>query len=82
MTRYETLLRDALVEEVGTLGTRAAEQLIHRGLLNRPACERLVVRREVARLAREGVPRCEALVVTADLLCCSYEKARGLFYGK
>lgn len=26
MTRYETLLRDALVEEVGTLDTRAAEQ--------------------------------------------------------
>lgn len=82
MTRYETLLHDALIEEVGALGTRAAEQLILRGLLNRTACERLVVRREVARLAREGVPRCEALVIAADLLCCSYEKARGLFYGK
>ena len=80
MTRYETLLRDALVEEVGTLDTRAAEQLILRGLLNRPACERLVVRREVARLAREGVPRCEALVVAADLLCCSYEKVRSYYY--
>ena len=82
MTRYETLLHDALIEEVGALGTRAAAQLILRGLLNRTACERLVVRREAARLAREGVPRCEALAVTADLLCCSYEKARGLFYGK
>ncbi len=82
MTRYETLLHDALIEEVGALGTRAAEQLILRGLLNRTACERLVVRRGGPRLARGGGPRCAALGVTADVLGCSYEKARGLFYGK
>ena len=32
------------------------------------------------RLAEEGVPRCEAMHVTADEFCCSYEKVRSYYY--
>ena len=31
-------------------------------------------------LEEEGVPRCEAMHVTADEFCCSYEKVRSYYY--
>lgn len=81
MTRHEESLAGVLLGEVGGLRTEeAVRRLIRLGLLNRTACERLAVRDEVARLAREGIPRCEALHMAAERFCCSYEKARGLFY--
>ena len=81
MTRHEELLAEVVLGEIRGLGLRqAVRQLTGLGLLNRTACERLAVRHEVDRLAREGIPRCEALHVAAGTLCCSYEKARNLFY--
>jgi len=50
------------------------------GLVNLRACEQRAVRARVDRLAEEGVPRCEAMHVTADEFCCSYEKVRSYYY--
>lgn len=81
MTRHEELLAEVITGEIRGLGEQAAvRRLIRLGLLGQTACERLAIRREVFRLAREGIPRCEALHVAAEKFCCSYEKARGLFY--
>ncbi len=81
MTGYEKLLRDTLGEQMRGMDKREAlEHMIRHGLLNRTACERMAVRREVARLEGEGIPRCEAFHVVADTCCCSYEKVRGHFY--
>lgn len=49
-------------------------------MIDRRACERQAIRDEVARLQRQGIPRCEALEVTARTFCCSYEKARNAIY--
>lgn len=81
MTNHEALLAQTLLEAIRGMGRReAARHLVQQGLIDRRACERLCVRSEVERLASEGIPRCEAFHITADKLCCSYEKVRGLFY--
>lgn len=81
MTRYEELLAEVLLGAIRGLGRReAVQRLLAEGLVNRRACERLAVRCEVARLEGRGIPRCEALCVAAETCCCSYEKARALFY--
>lgn len=81
MTNHETLLVRTILDAIGDMGCReAAAWLVAHGLIDRRACERLCVRAEVERLARAGIPRCEAFHITAEKLCCSYEKVRGLFY--
>lgn len=81
MTRHEELLAGAVLGEIGGLKPReVVRRLTELGLLNRTACEQLSIRSEVAQLAKAGIPRCEALHVAARKFCCSYEKARGLFY--
>lgn len=83
MTRHDEMLAQAALAEVRGLTTRQTiMRLLELGLLSRRACERQAVRGEVARLEREGVSRCEAFEAAALRLCCSYEKARNLFYEK
>ncbi len=83
MTAYEEMLGRALAAEVAGMSARqAVEHLLREGLVSRRGCERLAVRREVGELEKRGVPRCEALEVAARSCCCSYEKARTLFYEK
>lgn len=83
MTGHEERLAGMVFRTIRGLGGReAARQLMREGLIDRTACEGLCIRIEVERLARQGVPRCEALRLTAEKLCCSYEKARTLFYRK
>lgn len=81
MTRHEQLLAEAILGQIeGTSSEQAVALLLDKGLLNRRACEQQVVHSQITRLGREGVPRCEAMHVTAQLLCCSYEKVRSLYY--
>lgn len=81
MTRLDNLLVELLVGELrGKELPEAIGHLLREGLLYRAGCERLLLRREVERLGREGVPRCEAFEAAALRCCCSYEKARNAFY--
>ena len=73
MTRHEKRLAEVLLDVIGGLeGEQAVERLFGLGLVN--------LRAWVDRLAEEGVPRCEAMHVTADEFCCSYEKVRSYYY--
>ena len=81
MTRHEKRLAEVLLDAIGGLeGEQAVERLFGLGLVNLRACEQRAVRARVDRLAEEGVPRCEAMHVTADEFCCSYEKVRSYYY--
>ncbi len=83
MSSYEDFLsRNICCEVTDMSGEEAVAHLLKRGLLNRRSCERLAIKQEVANLQREGLPRCESLIVAAERCCCSYEKARTLFYEK
>lgn len=83
MTRHDEILALAALGEVRGLTPRQTiRRLLELGLLSRRACERQAVRGEVARLERDGLSRCEAFEAAARKLCCSYEKARNLFYEK
>ena len=76
MTRHEKRLAEVLLDAIGGLeGEQAVERLV-----NLRACEQRAVRARIDRLAEEGVPRCEAMHVTADEFCCSYEKVRSYYY--
>ena len=80
-TRHKKRLAAILLRELGGLeGERAVERLFELGLVNLRACEQRAVRARVDRLAEDGVPRCEAMHVTADEFCCSYEKVRSYYY--
>ena len=81
MTRHEKRLAEVLLDAIGGLEReQAVERLFGLGLVNLRACEQRAVRARVDRLAEEGVPRCEAMHVTADEFCCSYEKVRSYYY--
>ena len=67
MTRHEKRLAEVLLDAIG-------------GLEGEQAVERLFGLARIDRLAEEGVPRCEAMHVTADEFCCSYEKVRSYYY--
>lgn len=81
MTRYESRLKSCLTDLLGDLSLDAAlDRLFDEGLLDITACERRMIRGEIERLGREGMPRCEAFEAAAQSCCCSYEKARNAFY--
>ena len=72
MTRHEKRLAEVLLDAIGGLeGEQAVERLFELGLVSRRGCEQCAIR---------GVPRCEAMHVTADEFCCSYEKVRSYYY--
>lgn len=83
MTRLDARLAEFLRGEL--LGVSPGKTLMHlldRGLLDRRACEAEAIRAETERLVRQGVPRCEAMELTAERFCCSYGKVRGIVYGR
>lgn len=81
MTRIEEkIIRTAMARVAGMTAQEAVETLYRAGLLHLRNCEQAAIRDEVARLGREGMPRCEALLTVAEEFACSYEKARYAFY--
>lgn len=42
--------------------------------------EELAIRRDIERSVREGARRVDAFTWAADRFCCSYEKARNIYY--
>lgn len=81
MTHHETMLRETLLAELGeTIPAATVARLFELGLVDLRTCEQRAIRTEIDRLAKAGIPRCEAMHATAEKFCCSYEKVRGAFY--
>lgn len=81
MTSYEKQLVGVLLEKLSTShGRQVIERLFKLGVINLRACEQLAMREQIDQLGRQGVPRCEAMLRTADQFCCSYEKVRSYYY--
>lgn len=60
----------------------AINAMWRQGLLNRVALERLYINNEVARRVRGGEGKIRAIEQISNELECSYEKVRGVVYGK
>lgn len=83
MTRHEKLLAETILGEIrNSAPEEAVAHLFAAGLIDRRSCEQRAVYAEVVRLSREGMPRCEAMLRTAETFCCSYEKVRGMYYNQ
>lgn len=81
MTKHEQRLAAIILGQIGDLPPeKAVERLFEAGLVNRRACEQLAMRAEIERLERTGITRGRAMIATAELLCCSYEKVRDSYY--
>lgn len=81
MTRHELRLAAVLGRELGDdVPERVVLRLIELGLADMRALERCVLRHELARLQRCGIPRCEAMHAVAYACGCSYERVRKAFY--
>lgn len=81
MTQLDKILAEAVLRKVRGLTLRQGiVRLFELGFISRRTCERQAVRDEVTRLERTGIARCDAFEAAARRLCCSYEKARNLFY--
>lgn len=59
---------------------KAFEALLELGLIDLKACEELAIRRDIERSIRGEALRVDAFMRAADRFCCSYEKARNIFY--
>ena len=82
--RPESRIWDAVAEAVGGMsGGEAFDYLRRSGLIGRREAEAFYIRRRVGELVSgERMPRCRAMEKTADEMCCSYEKVKGLIYRK
>ncbi len=81
MTKHEKQLAATIVGHIEDLpAEKAVERLFELGLVNRRTCEQLAMRAEIERLERTGMARGRAMLATAEMLCCSYEKVRDSFY--
>ncbi len=52
------------------------------GLIDRRAAEALAIRHTIAEHRRRGARTTDALTWAAEEFCCSYEKARNIYYTK
>ena len=74
MTRHDEMLAEVVLRELrGLTARQGVLRLFELGLVSRRGCEQRAIRDEVARLQREGIPRCEALEIVAGKFCCSYD---------
>lgn len=81
MTQHEKILHEMVLEPLQReLDGATIEHLERLGLIDRKACEELAIYRLVERERREGAKCCEAMLWSAEKLCCSYEKVRTIYY--
>lgn len=81
----ENRLQRALKEEIAPLlprgcSPRIFEELCRLGLINFKACEELAIRHDIENSIRGGALRVDAFTWAADRFCCSFEKARNIYY--
>ena len=74
----------AVIEEV--VAQSPPEELIGRlceaGIIDSRAVEGLAIRRHIRNHIRQGARTSDAITWAADHFCCSYEKARNIYYQK
>ncbi len=56
------------------------EQLIRIGVIDSTRCKILLIRENVDALVKQGQGKVEAMFITADKFCCSYEYVRKCMY--
>ncbi len=82
--KHSRLERELLDELIPLLpkgcSRRLFEELNALGIIHHKACEELAIRRDIERSIREGALRTDAFMQAADRFCCSYEKARNIYY--
>lgn len=81
----ESRLQRELKEEIAHLlprgcSPRIFEELNRMGLINLKACEELAIRHDIEQSIRGGARRVDAFTWAADRFCCSFEKARNIYY--
>ena len=80
-TRLEREVLDELTPLLPKGCSRALfEELNRLGLINHKGCEELAIRRDIERSIRSGAIRTDAFLWAADRFCCSFEKARNIYY--
>lgn len=80
-----TRLENEMYDELAALLPRGCsrslfEELKRLGLISRKGCEALAIRHDIEHSIRAGATRAEAFTWAADRFCCSYEKARNIYY--
>ncbi len=81
MTRQQERFAEVLLAQTeGMDRNTAIRTLIEKNLINHVLCERIAICNRLLEMEREGIPRCEAMLIVADTFCCSYEKVRDSFY--
>ncbi|MBR5465384.1 MAG: hypothetical protein IKU77_06300 [Alistipes sp.] len=79
--RVERAWREEVLEVLPSgCSRRTFDALYALGLINSKACEELAIRRDIERSIRKGARRVDAFMEAADRFCCSYEKARNIYY--
>lgn len=81
--RLDRLLRQTIEE---LLLETPPEELIGRlfeaGVIDRRAVEARAIRHYILEHIRQGARTADAITWAADAFCCSYEKARNIYYTK
>ncbi|MBQ2728524.1 MAG: hypothetical protein IJF77_04810 [Alistipes sp.] len=57
-------------------------RLFEQGFIDRRAVEAQAIRQHIRALIREGARTSDAITWAAEHFCCSYEKARQIYYQK
>ncbi len=83
LTQHEEGLRRIVAREVaGSTSEEVVARLFEAGLIDRRAAEALAIRRRISAAVRRGERTSQAILHAAEAFCCSYEKARGIYYRK
>ncbi len=80
MTVYMNELLDHLERQGGTTPRQLMETLVGMGLIDHTLCKVLAVRYEVARHMEAGNNKTDAMWLTTEKYCCSYEYVRKCVY--
>lgn len=80
MSRLNKALMEELAHRLPRGRQALIEELVRLGLIDWRRCEELMLRDEVLRLIRSGERVVDALMMAAQRFCCSYEKARYIYY--
>ncbi len=82
MKRLEEHLAQELATRLPRGRQAAIEELVRLGLIDLHRVEELLLKEEVLQHIRRGERVVDALMLAASTFCCSYEKARHIYYKK
>ncbi|MBQ5878957.1 MAG: hypothetical protein IIW59_02515 [Alistipes sp.] len=82
MKRLEDHLVQGLSARLPRGRQAAIDELVRLGLIDLRRVEELLLKEEVVQHIRRGERVVDALMLAAATFCCSYEKARHIYYKK